>query len=93
MRDQLGLTYDVSFELFQFDRHPGGWFSVHVTSSPQKIHDAVNASAQVLRNIAKQAVTARELARWATDSYCAFVSSILIFLQLGSFLFSFVSKF
>ncbi|CAD7695599.1 unnamed protein product [Ostreobium quekettii] len=63
VRDQLGLTYDVSFELFQFDRNPGGWFSVHVTSSPQKIHEAVMASADTLRNVAKQTITERELAR------------------------------
>ena len=37
MRDTLGLTYDVSFELSLFDRLAPGWFVVNVTSTPQKI--------------------------------------------------------
>ncbi len=35
VRDLLGLTYDVSFELSLFDRLPSGWWSVHVTSTPE----------------------------------------------------------
>ena len=35
VRDSLGLTYDVSFELSLFDRLPSGWFHVNVTSTPQ----------------------------------------------------------
>ena len=37
VRDALGLTYDVSFELSLFDRLRGGWFVCHVTSTPQKV--------------------------------------------------------
>lgn len=37
VRDSLGLTYDVSFELSLFDRLAPGWFVVNVTSTPQKI--------------------------------------------------------
>ena len=41
VRDTLGLTYDVSFELSLFDRLPNGWFVVNVTSTPQKINEAL----------------------------------------------------
>ena len=44
VRDTLGLTYDVSFELSLFDRLPSGWFHVNVTSTPQKIREAMMAS-------------------------------------------------
>ena len=37
MRDTLGLTYDVSFELTLFDRLRVSWFSVSVTSYPDKV--------------------------------------------------------
>lgn len=52
VRDTLGLTYDVSFEVTMFDRVRTGWFSVHVTSDPGKIYDALNASIAVLRDVA-----------------------------------------
>ena len=63
VRDTLGLTYDVSFELSLFDRLPAGWFHVNVTSTPQKIRDAMTASLRVLRSGASQPVTQRDLLR------------------------------
>jgi hypothetical protein len=63
VRDTLGLTYDVSFELALFDRLPTGWFHVNVTSTPEKIKDAMMASLRVLRSGASQAFTHRDLLR------------------------------
>ncbi|KAI8464353.1 MAG: LuxS/MPP-like metallohydrolase [Monoraphidium minutum] len=63
VRDSLGLTYDVSFEVMMFDRVRTGWFSVNVTSYPDKIHDALAASLAVLRELRGSPVTARELMR------------------------------
>lgn len=63
VRDTLGLTYDVSFELALFDRLPSGWFHVNVTSTPQKIRDAMMASLQVLRSGKSQRFTQRDLLR------------------------------
>lgn len=37
VRDSLGLTYDVSFELSLFDRLSLGWYVVSVTSTPAKV--------------------------------------------------------
>lgn len=64
MRDTLGLTYDVSFELATFDRLRTGWFCVNVTSYPDKIHDALAASLAVLRELRTSPVTPREIMRW-----------------------------
>ena len=66
VRDTLGLTYDVSFEVTMFDRLRTGWYSVHVTSDPEKIYDALNASVAVLRDIAISPVNRRELSRART---------------------------
>ncbi|KAG2497394.1 hypothetical protein HYH03_004550 [Edaphochlamys debaryana] len=66
VRDSLGLTYDVSFEVTLFDRIRSGWFMVHVTSHPDKIYDALNASVAVLRDIRFAPVNRRELARAKT---------------------------
>lgn len=63
VRDALGLTYDVSFELTLFDRLRVGWFVCHVTSTPQKINEALDASLRVLRSFPMQRVTPRELLR------------------------------
>lgn len=63
VRDALGLTYDVSFELSLFDRLRVGWFVVHVTSTPAKIHEAAAASLRVLRGLDLSRVTPRELLR------------------------------
>ena len=63
VRDTLGLTYDVSFELSLFDRLPTGWFYVNVTSTPQKIKDAMMASMRVLRSGSIQPFTSRDLLR------------------------------
>lgn len=37
VRDSLGLTYDVSFELNLFDRLNLGWYVISVTSTPAKV--------------------------------------------------------
>ena len=42
---------------------PPGWFSVNVTSYPDKIHEALAASLAVLRELRASPVTARELMR------------------------------
>lgn len=63
VRDSLGLTYDVSFEITTYDRLRTGWFSVCVTSYPDKIHEALAASLAVLRDIADSPITPRELMR------------------------------
>jgi predicted Zn-dependent peptidase len=63
VRDTLGLTYDVSFEMSLFDRLPTGWFYVNVTSTPQKIKDAMMASMRVLRSGSIQPFTSRDLLR------------------------------
>ena len=63
MRDALGLTYDVSFELSLYDRLRTGWFVCHVTSTHAKIDEALDASLRVLRSLPLQRVTPRELLR------------------------------
>ena len=63
VRDALGLTYDVSFELSLFDRLRTGWYCVKVTSTPQRIADAADASLRVLRSLKDARVTPRELLR------------------------------
>jgi hypothetical protein len=63
VRDALNLTYDVSFELSLFDRLGTGWFVCHVTSTPQRINEALEASLRVLRNFPMQRVTPRDLLR------------------------------
>ncbi|CAG9466529.1 unnamed protein product [Pedinophyceae sp. YPF-701] len=63
VRDSLGLTYDVSFEMSLFDRLPHAWYVVSVTSEPKKIDAAMNACVRVLRGVRNQAITPRELAR------------------------------
>jgi predicted Zn-dependent peptidase len=63
VRDALGLTYDVSFELSLFDRLRAGWFCIKVTSTPQRIRDAADASLRVLRSLKDSRVTPRELLR------------------------------
>jgi predicted Zn-dependent peptidase len=63
VRDALGLTYDVSFELHNFDRLDHGWWVVTVTSTPQKIEQAVQASVNTVRGLQNQRVTQFELDR------------------------------
>lgn len=41
VRDSLGLTYDVSFELNLFDRLNLGWYVISVTSTPGKVRFTV----------------------------------------------------
>jgi predicted Zn-dependent peptidase len=63
VRDALGLTYDVSFELSGFDRLSAGWFLLSVTSTPAKIDEALAASVRTLRSVGASRVTPRELDR------------------------------
>lgn len=63
VRDSLGLTYDVSFEVSSFDRLEAGWFVINVTSTPNKIQEAMDASLRVLRNMQTDRVTSREVLR------------------------------
>ncbi|KAM7253324.1 hypothetical protein ACFE04_025942 [Oxalis oulophora] len=63
VRDSLGLTYDVSFELNLFDRLKLGWYVVSVTSTPEKVHKAVDACKSVLRGLHSNKIAQRELDR------------------------------
>uniref|UniRef100_A0A0D6QV97 Peptidase M16 C-terminal domain-containing protein n=1 Tax=Araucaria cunninghamii TaxID=56994 RepID=A0A0D6QV97_ARACU len=63
VRDSLGLTYDVSFELSLFDRLQFGWFVISVTSTPAKVHKAVDACKNVLRGLHSSRITQNELDR------------------------------
>ncbi|XP_010484907.1 PREDICTED: stromal processing peptidase, chloroplastic [Camelina sativa] len=63
VRDSLGLTYDVSFELNLFDRLNLGWYVVSVTSTPGKVYKAVDACKSVLRGLHSNQIAPRELDR------------------------------
>lgn len=63
VRDSLGLTYDVSFELNLYDRLKFGWFVISVTSTPAKVYKAVDACKNVLRGLQGSRITQRELDR------------------------------
>ncbi|XP_010679307.2 stromal processing peptidase, chloroplastic isoform X1 [Beta vulgaris subsp. vulgaris] len=63
VRDSLGLTYDVSFELNLFDRLNFGWYVISVTSTPGKVHKAVDACKNVLRGLHSNSISPRELDR------------------------------
>ncbi|CAN4086580.1 unnamed protein product [Withania somnifera] len=63
VRDSLGLTYDVSFELNLFDRLKLGWYVISVTSTPGKVHKAVDACKNVLRGLHSNNIVPRELDR------------------------------
>uniref|UniRef100_A0A803M7P2 Chloroplast processing enzyme n=1 Tax=Chenopodium quinoa TaxID=63459 RepID=A0A803M7P2_CHEQI len=63
VRDSLGLTYDVSFELNLFDRLNFGWYVISVTSTPGKVHKAVDACKNVLRGLHSNRIAPRELDR------------------------------
>ncbi|XP_030532446.1 stromal processing peptidase, chloroplastic [Rhodamnia argentea] len=63
VRDSLGLTYDVSFELNLFDRLELGWYVISVTSTPAKVHKAVDACKNVLRGLHSNKIAQRELDR------------------------------
>ncbi|KAJ4963796.1 hypothetical protein NE237_023735 [Protea cynaroides] len=63
VRDSLGLTYDVSFELNLFDRLKLGWYVISVTSTPGKVHKAVDACKSVLRGLHSNKIAERELNR------------------------------
>lgn len=63
VRDSLGLTYDVSFELSLFDRIKLGWYVISVTSTPGKVYDAVDACKKVLRGLHNNKIVQRELDR------------------------------
>lgn len=63
VRDTLGLTYDVSFEMSLFDRLKGGWYVISVTSTPAKVKNAVDASLKVLRGLRENPISKRDLDR------------------------------
>ncbi|KAL5713697.1 hypothetical protein ACHQM5_015750 [Ranunculus cassubicifolius] len=63
VRDSLGLTYDVSFELSLFDRLKLGWYVISVTSTPGKVYKAVDACKNVLRGLHSNKIAPRELER------------------------------
>ncbi|XP_038711461.1 stromal processing peptidase, chloroplastic-like isoform X1 [Tripterygium wilfordii] len=63
VRDSLGLTYDVSFELNLFDSLKLGWYVISVTSTPGKVHKAVDACKSVLRGLPGNKIAQRELDR------------------------------
>ncbi|KAH7684401.1 C-terminal processing peptidase protein [Dioscorea alata] len=63
VRDSLGLTYDVSFELSLFDRLKLGWYVISVTSTPGKVFKAVDACKNVLRGLHNNKIVQRELDR------------------------------
>ncbi|GJS89789.1 stromal processing peptidase chloroplastic [Tanacetum coccineum] len=63
VRDSQGLTYDVSFELNLFDRLNLGWYVISVTSTPGKVHRAVDACKGVLRGLHSKRIAEHELDR------------------------------
>ena len=63
VRDQKKLTYDATFKIEQLERHPTAWFKVQLTSSPDKVHETIKASVEVLQQIATQKISVRELLR------------------------------
>ncbi|KAE9596484.1 Stromal processing peptidase [Lupinus albus] len=63
VRESLGLTYHVSFALNLFDRLKLGWYVIPVTSTPGKVHKAVDACKNVLRGLRSNKITERELDR------------------------------
>ncbi|KAI3495518.1 hypothetical protein L1887_37859 [Cichorium endivia] len=63
VRDSQGLTYDVSFELNLFDRLTLGWYVISVTSTPGKVHRAVDACKSVLRGLHGKKIGEHELDR------------------------------
>eukprot|EP00271_Cylindrocystis_brebissonii_P022866 TRINITY_DN898_c0_g1_i1.p1 TRINITY_DN898_c0_g1~~TRINITY_DN898_c0_g1_i1.p1 ORF type:complete len:1519 (-),score=355.87 TRINITY_DN898_c0_g1_i1:1045-5601(-) len=63
VRDALGLTYDVSFEVSLFDRLRLGWCVISVTSTPAKIQQALDASLNVVRGLHGNRVNQKELDR------------------------------
>ncbi|KAL4563575.1 hypothetical protein LXL04_027618 [Taraxacum kok-saghyz] len=63
VRDSQGLTYDVSFELNLFDRLTLGWYVISVTSTPGKVHKAVDACKSVLRGLHSKKIGDHELDR------------------------------
>lgn len=63
VRDSLGLTYDVSFEVHLFDKLGLGWYVISVTSTPEKVQKAVDACKSVLRGLDHNKISQRELDR------------------------------
>ena len=61
LRESLGLTYHVDFEISSFDRLEAGWFEVDMVSDPSNIQDAMDAALQVMRTMATDGVSAKEL--------------------------------
>jgi predicted Zn-dependent peptidase len=78
VRDSLGLTYDVSFEVHLFDKLGLGWYVISVTSTPERVQEAVDACKGVLRGLDHNKISQRELDRVMTldESYSWVVWSI-----------------
>lgn len=69
VRDQLNLTYDVSFEIVQQDRLNACWWCVSVTASPPKIAEATQASLNVRRPLARSPGVRRAATLLSRGSY------------------------
>ncbi len=51
VREEQQLTYDASFQLHGTDTVQGGWYQVFVTSSPEKVQQAVRACKEALGSL------------------------------------------
>jgi len=64
VRDALGLTYDCNFTMsFGLQNNDATTYRLLVTSTPEKIDDALNAGVRVLRGFKMQRVSQREVDR------------------------------
>jgi len=62
LRDQLGLSYDSTFELSMFDQLEAGWFMCTVSTHPDNIDSAVQACKDVLAGVRRRPVSGFEVA-------------------------------
>ena len=64
VRDALGLTYDCNFTMsFGLQNNDATTYRLLVTSTPEKIDEAINAGVRVLRGFQMQRVSQREVDR------------------------------
>lgn len=61
VRDNLGLSYDCSFELSMLDRLEAGWFACTVSAHPSRIAEAVDAAKGVIMGVRKRPISDLEL--------------------------------